>query len=141
MGGRAEAGRESDLSISLWGSWDELNQHVHQSEQPHIHLLQSAAEEEQLLAIRRSMRSITAEPITIRSPAYRNPRFSWRLRRRTCGVCFGLIGTCHPIIEPQNQKRCISKMTSFLSSDHITVLTAQGGSEAVWLDQGSIWCL
>lgn len=56
-----------------------------------------------------------------------------------CGtVCFGLITTCHPIIEPQNERRCISNMTSFLSSDHITALTAGGGG---WGGQGSIWCL
>lgn len=76
VGGRAGAGRDSDLFISLWGSRHELNQHVHQSEQPHINLLQSAAEGEQLLAIRRSMRSINAEPIAAWSPAYGSPWFS-----------------------------------------------------------------
>ncbi|TNM99130.1 hypothetical protein fugu_013694 [Takifugu bimaculatus] len=59
----------------------------------------------QLLAIRRSMWSITTEPIRIWSSIKRKPPRRLLQAFGPSGICSGISATCHPIIEPKIQKQ------------------------------------
>lgn len=123
---------ELDLSISLWGSWDKLNQRARQSDAEQIHI--SPAPVCSCSQLDGRCGPLPQSPPGPGPPSRGihkdassgrlGPCFSRALRCRTRGSGVGSTGPCHPIIEPQQsqamtappQKRRLRKTPSLLSS-------------------------